>query len=263
MPKIVHWNPRLRLRDSGVLWRVKRLRRVDNFGDLLGPWIVNRIERKLQLGRQVSRRQRLVTVGSIIGVETKAGDTIWGSGIHADILPLRQPLPQFDVRAVRGRFTAAVLRDSSCPVPEVFGDPALLVPHLWSDSELGIQRSSGGTVLVPNYHDISSAPPNALDPRGDLVERVRTIASASRVIASSLHGVIIAEAYGIPAVLVASSREQAFKYNDYYSGTDRSMPAVAPNWHVARDTPPAPPITNWDPQALIQAFPNDLWQPRS
>ena len=259
MPQIVHWNPRLRFRSSGVLWRLPRLERENNFGDLLGPWIVARICDILNLGSAVSRKHRLLTVGSIINTVAREGDTVWGSGIHGNMLPLQSAIPQLDVRAVRGPLTAALLRESGNSVPDVYGDPALLVPHLWSDSELGVQRRSGGTVFVPNYYDLAAAPDNALNPRGDVVERIRAIASAERVIASSLHGIVIAEAYGVPAVLVASAIERRFKYEDYYGGTGRSLPTVASDWRSALNTPAGIPIDDWDPQALLQAFPTDLW----
>jgi pyruvyltransferase len=259
VPQIVHWNPRLRLAAEGVLWYVPRRGRENNFGDLLGPWIVARICKTLNLGRAVSNRDRLLTVGSLISAVAREGDIVWGSGIHGNLLPLDNPLPNLDVRAVRGPLTAAVLRESGITVPDVYGDPALLVPHLWSDSELGIQRQTGGIVVVPNYYDLVGAPSSALNPRGDVVERIRTIASAERVIASSLHGIIIAEAYGVPVVPVASASQRRFKYEDYFRGTGRGLPPIASDWKSAFDAAATSPIKDWDAKALLQAFPTELW----
>ncbi|GAA2411611.1 polysaccharide pyruvyl transferase family protein [Mycolicibacterium llatzerense] len=260
MPQIVHWNPHLRLRPSGVLWRVRRFDRENNFGDLLGPWIVARVVSTLRLGRAVSSRDRLLAVGSIINLVAREGDVVWGAGIHGNHLPLADPIPPLDVRAVRGPSTAAVLRGCGINVPAVFGDPALLIPHLWADAELGIRRRTGGTVIVPNYYDFANAPQNSLNPRGDMLTRVRAIASAERVIASSLHGIVVAEAYGVPATLVASSSEKLFKYEDYYGGTGRTLPPIAPDWQSAADTPACEPISHWAPEPLLEAFPADLWR---
>jgi pyruvyltransferase len=242
-----------------VLSRVPQFRRENNFGDLLGPWIVARIRDRLGLRRAVSQRHRLLTVGSIINLVAREDDIVWGSGIHGNFLPLPTPFPSLDIRAVRGPLTAELLRESGNKVPDVYGDPALLVPYLWRDSQLGIERCSGGTVIVPNYYDLSAAPPGALNPRGSLLERIRLIASANRVIASSLHGIVIAEAYGVPAVLVASESERRFKYEDYYGGTGRSLPPVASDWQSALGAPAAGPIKDWDPRALLSSFPTDLW----
>lgn len=260
MPKIVYWNPRRRLADSGILWRLSRVRRLDNFGDLLGPLIVNRLRKTMNLGRAVSGRQRILTVGSlIINDRVQDGDVIWGSGVHGNLLPLRKPFPILDVRAVRGPLTARLLRETGNSVPDIYGDPALLVPHLWSDSELGIVRRSGGTVRIPNLEDLADAPIGALSPLGDPIEKIRTIASAARVFSSSLHGIIIAEAYGVPAVMVASNSQRLFKYDDYYRGTGRNLPQIADNWVTALDTPAGNPIANWDPHPLLHAFPSEFW----
>ncbi|WP_442930543.1 polysaccharide pyruvyl transferase family protein [Mycobacterium sp. NBC_00419] len=206
-----------------------------------------------------SEDKRLLTIGSIINIAAQQGDTVWGSGVHGNFLPLQTPLPALDVRAVRGPLTAEVLRQNGIAVPEIYGDPALLIPHLWSDSELGITRGTGGTVIVPNFYDLAGAPRGSINPRGNVLARVRAIASAEKVIASSLHGVIIAEAYGVPAVLVASSSEKPFKYEDYYQGTGRPLPPIAPDWAAASRAPAAPPIETWSHRPLLDSFPTDLW----
>ncbi len=254
MPQIVYWNPRRRP-TSGVLRHVPR--RVNNFGDLLGPWIVARVHKLLGLGRPVSRHHRLLSVGSIMHM-SREGDVVWGSGVNGKMSPY--VFPALDVRAVRGPLSANALRQSGCRVPEVYGDPALLIPHLWSDAELGIRRRSGGTVIVPNFHDVTAAPAGALNPRGNVIERIRKIAAAERVVASSLHAIIIADAYEVPAVLVTSGVEPTFKYEDYFCGTERSFPPPATDWAMGLKWPSHDALDGWDPQALLQAFPTDLWE---
>ena len=206
----------------------------------------------------MSREQRLLAVGSILHF-ARDGDVVWGAGVNGKML--QDSYPRLDVRAVRGPLTAELLRRGGVDAPDVFGDPALLIPHLWTDDELGIVRASGGTVLVPNLHDRADFPPEAIDPRADVVACVRAIASANLVVSSSLHGVVVAEAYGVPAVLVASSTEPALKYEDYYRGTGRSLPATAATWRDGLATTPAPPIASWSPEPLLAAFPADLWWP--
>ncbi|MGX1701063.1 polysaccharide pyruvyl transferase family protein [Microbacterium sp. NPDC055357] len=260
MPDIVHWNPRRwrRLGRGPVTRWIPARRGFGNFGDLLGPWIVRRMVGRLGLGRALSRSPRLLAVGSImrLGLE---GDVVWGAGINGKTVD-GAVFPRLDVRAVRGPLTARVLRTFGNDVPEVFGDPALLIPHLWTDDELGIRRRTTGVVLMPNYNDIRHWPSHAIDPRGDVLERVRLLASAELVVASSLHAVVIAEAYGVPAVLVTSTREKPFKYEDHYEGTGRRAPAPAPDWEQGLQTAPAPPITGWSPAPLMDAFPRDLWR---
>ncbi|MFK4834571.1 polysaccharide pyruvyl transferase family protein [Microbacterium sp. ZW T2_14] len=262
MPEIVHWNPKRwgRLGSGPVTRWIPARKGFDNFGDLLGPIIVRRLHSRHGLGKPRGRTPRLLAVGSIMRLAA-SGDVVWGAGVNGKTVDTAE-FPLVDVRAVRGPRTAAVLRSFGNDVPNVFGDPALLLPHLWTDEELGIRRKTGGTVLMPNYNDLKSWPDEAIDPRGNPIERVRLLASAERVIASSLHAIAIAEAYGVPAVLVASSKEKPFKYLDYYEGTGREAPSASDSWQHALDAPPAPPITDWDHGALLAAFPTDLWHVR-
>jgi pyruvyltransferase len=190
----------------------------------------------------------------------REGDVVWGAGINGKSVD-HSTFPKFDLRAVRGPRTAEVLQSFGNRFVDVYGDPALLIPELWTDAELGIRRQTGGVVLMPNYNDIRSWPSEAIDPRGKPFDRVRTIASAELVVASSLHALVIAEAYGVPAVLVSSSKERPFKYEDYYLGTGRAMPPAANTWEEGLAMTPAPPLA-WDSSALLAAFPADLWKPR-
>lgn len=58
-----------------------------------------------------------------------------------------------------------------------------------------------------------------------LIDYVDQLCSAERVISSSLHGIILAESYGIPAVLYLPEEVKGnltlYKYRDYYYGTGR------------------------------------------
>ena len=52
---------------------------------------------------------------------------------------------------------------------------------------------------------------------------IRAILDSEFVISTSLHGLVLADAYGIPArMLRITENEPLFKYQDYYEGTGRS-----------------------------------------
>ncbi|WP_235038239.1 polysaccharide pyruvyl transferase family protein [Microbacterium sp. 18062] len=223
---------------------------------MLGPWIVQRICELEGLHTAVEASARLITVGSIMRMGTE-GDVVWGTGVSGKSLS-RGAFPRLDVRAVRGPISARHLRNSGNEVPDIFGDPALLIPSLWSDLELGIRRRSTGTVFVPNLFDAPVFPKEALNPRGRFLDKIRVIASADLVIASSLHAIVIAEAYGVPVVPVSGS-EPELKYHDYFEGTQRDAPAFAPSWQAALNLAPLSPLLSWDPAKLLAAFPRDLW----
>jgi hypothetical protein len=76
-------------------------------------------------------------------------------------------------------------------------------------------RAQGWRVLLPN-----------LEP----LEMARAISAADLVLTSSLHGLVFADAYGVPGQLVTmlegASAEPGFKYDDYSSALDAETTAV-------------------------------------
>ena len=97
------------------------------------------------------------------------------------------------------------------------------------------------------------------------IGRNKMILGDSRVISSSLHGIILAESYGIPAVLFLPEATRGnltlFKYQDYYYGTHRTEFPVARTIEEALAVTPCPvPDLTQQREALLQAFPADLWK---
>lgn len=258
--ELVHWNPRKPVIPSPIGRLLPFGRRYNNFGDLLGPMIVRGILEKRGLHLDDSTREaRLLSIGSILHL-ARPGDVVWGSGINGKVLASMKPLTRLDIRAVRGPLTRGILVDWGLTVPEVFGDPALLLGTLWSRSAFVRSEYKSELLIVPNFNDVPDfkLSSNVLDPRSDLFQCLCRIASADMVIGTSLHGIVVAEALGVPARLIASPREHTLKYEDYYLGSGRRRLEVARNISHALDlggeTPP-----EWDPMPLLRAFPGDLW----
>jgi pyruvyltransferase len=253
MIDVYRWNPRRPLRDWPGVRRFPVP--VNNFGDLLGPLIVAGMMQRLGLG-EPSRAGQLMSVGSVLHL-ARGGAVVWGSGINGK-MPLDHIPDDLDIRAVRGPRTAAVLRARGHSVPDVFGDPALLLPMLRPD--LAAKRRRWDVTIVPNLNDRSAyRGRRVLHPRLPLRWCLYQITASRLVVGSSLHGVIVAEAFGIPARLIWSQREDEFKYRDYYEATGRPdfQPADSVAEAIARGGE-VPPI--FDPEPLIDAFPRELWQ---
>lgn len=252
------WNPRRPLFKNRIGKAIPIRRRLNNFGDLLGPMIVNEIAHREGLDASpASRHSRLLSVGSVLHF-AQEGDVIWGTGVNGKFS--QQPLVprRLDVRAVRGPLTRAYLQDNDIVSPPVYGDPGLLTSLLWPDL-----RSEGlhDITVVMNFNDPSIGDTSypVLDPRKPVWHCLKTIASSSLVVGSSLHAIIIAESYGVPARLIRSNHEPAFKYADYYAGTGR------PSYKAAESLAEAiklggEPKPDWSPEALLAAFPRDLWK---
>jgi pyruvyltransferase len=245
---VAAWNP---VRSSNRWGRhVLRARPVRNFGDLLGPVIVRELVAQLGLGGAVERR-RLLAVGSVLHFG-RPGDVVWGAGRNAKA---GAPPDGLDVRAVRGPRTGA-----DHPAAVVGGDPALLLAGLRPDLLVHPTRRTG-VAIVPNLNELASVTDRRgiLSPRAPLARVLRTIARSTLVVGSSLHGVIVAEALGVPARAVRAVEEPAFKYEDYYLATGRDPDEVVAGSveeALARGGAPAP---RWDPEPLLTAFPADLW----
>lgn len=253
------WNPRRPLFKGRIGKALPIRRRLNNFGDLLGPMIVNEIASREGLDNSpATRNARLVSVGSVLHF-AQDGDVIWGTGVNGKFS--EQPLTArgLDVRAVRGPLTHAYLESNNVECPPVYGDPGLLTGVLWP--HLKSEKDSHDVTVVMNFNDaaIVDTTYHALNPRNPVWQCLTTIASSSLVVGSSLHAIIVAESFGVPARLIHSVHEPAYKYTDYYAGTGRASYQVA---HSVEDAVEmgGEAAPDWSPEALLGAFPRDLWK---
>jgi pyruvyltransferase len=144
--------------------------------------------------------------------------------------------------------------------PEIYGDPALLTPLLYPEDKFGSEKTHE-IGIVPHWVDRESVKVN--DPRVmvlDLHWSPETFISAmlrcERIVSSSLHGIVFAEAYGIPVDWVELSDNvigRGFKFHDYYLGTGRDAPVPLTGDGLLQERSWTPPI--FHRAALIKAFP--------
>lgn len=185
-----------------------------NYGDLLSPWIIGQLA-----GRPVTyappKTTSYLAVGSIVS-EARRDSIVWGSGAFGSegkwgITPAAR------YAAVRGPLTRSRLRNIGLPVPRVYGDPALLTPLVfWPQVE---KTAEVGIVVRWSEKDWRAATPEEgvkiIDlGTTDVAGTTREILSCQRILSSSLHGLILADAYGIPNAWLDSD-----------SGTGGSRPA--------------------------------------
>lgn len=231
-----------------------------NFGDCLANIVVDRV---LMAGGRTRHDEtvvakRLLAIGSVLHF-AESGDVIWGSGVNGKIPKQMHRFESLDVRAVRGPLTADFLVKRGIQVPKIYGDPGLLIPHLFPRF---VKRTANREYsFVPNLHDLvaSRQQPNTLSPLWGWNVVIDHIIRSKFIVASSLHGLVIAEAYGIPARYVRlSPSEDIFKYQDYYYGTGRENFTFATSVKEALEMGGMPPPI-FDHQRLLDAFPWDLW----
>lgn len=256
--------PRPLFQCRGVeLWFWRPPSEMRNFGDELSPIIVNYLLNKQGLyldevtptRRRDCSPRRLFAVGSILH-EVRPGDVVWGSGLNPNSQVLTNPPFTDDVRLVRGPVTAKFLaRTHGCSC-EKYGDPALLLPKIYPRNDS--QQSSGDWIFIPNFRDLPFFDTDRMVhptlPWRTVVDR---ICGSQLVLSSSLHGIIVAEAYGIPARLILSRTEALLKYEDYYSGTNRAFrPACTIHEGLALGGEPSP---SFDLSVIEGTFPYDIF----
>lgn len=210
---------------------------------------------------------KILSIGSVLHF-ANTNDVIWGTGRNGKIDDNMHGFSNLDVRAVRGPLTKKYLESKGVKVPNIFGDPGILAPLIYPKKLLqGIGKSkSKDLIIVPQINDNLSTYEGhselLLSPKQLPANFIAEIISAKKVIASSLHGIILAEAYGIPAVYFDSgSGENIFKYNDYYAGTGRNKFAIGSSIEECLDLY-TPPIEDLEDRrnSLISCFPFDRYK---
>lgn len=174
---------------------------------------------------------KILAIGSLAHLAAP-GDILWGVGAMSDDM-----YPHCDhatkAIAVRGPLTAWMFKKQGVDISDtVFGDPAILIPQYFK-----FPRKKGQEeyiLVVPHYADCELAmkydwPENykVVSPMKNTLELIELIARADAVVSSSLHAIIVAESYDVPAVWVEFSdnvRGNGFKFHDYYFSTWRNPP---------------------------------------
>ncbi len=196
--------------DKIVYWLQERSRQ--NFGDALSRYLAEHLF--LQTARRTPEVRLLGSVlhdwfvpplegGSAAG---KNSLVAWGGGIREPGGLSEASRDRVQILSVRGPVSASELALGS-DVP--MGDPGLLLPALYPARPR--PKFAGKTICIPHFHDLRSDQ-ELLDICGaDLVLRasientneaiedfIDALVSASFVLSSSLHGAIVAAAYGRP-----------------------------------------------------------------
>ncbi len=220
-----------------------------NFGDLLNENILRRFGYEAE--REEFTTAEMTAVGSLLDRIIDRGNMhindvrrqedalrdvpmyLWGPGFMYDYEDTdHKPVRPFIVKALRGEISRKQLSDfMGEDVHCVLGDPGLLAPYL-----VPPQKKKYEVGIVPHHYDSKDErilqlkeqyPDSLLINVKQKPERViRQIAQCRRIISTSLHGIITADAYNIPSCWCEVSDKvegNGHKFHDYFSafGTDR------------------------------------------
>lgn len=163
---------------------------------------------------------------------SNAETIVWGSGVSGEERTFIHPE---SIKAVRGAKTKEFCDRYKVECPNIFGDPALLLPKIYIPSvkkkyRLGIIPH----VIDQRHHLIQEISKKQSDEIliidlahykkwTDVIDQVN---SCERIFSSSLHGLIVSDAYQVPNCWIELSGNISggyYKFHDYASSVGRDF----------------------------------------
>jgi len=247
-----------------------------NFGDYLSPMIVEMVSGQ-QVVHAPPSKADMIAIGSILSRERKAKSFlfkrrlhIWGAGTDSVD---RVFAGRHFYHAVEGAKTQAQIQQ--LVGSPALGDPGLLTDRWWAGRPRPEKRYQLG--LIPHFVDQqhpalqdmakfeNTSIINVFDPVEDVMRQIQECAF---IASSSMHGLILADSFGIPNRRLVFSRGiiSDLKFVDYYSAFQMTEPkATTPaEWIEAEGRHPVlqeayerPGLEDIKDQ-LVAAFPQSL-----
>lgn len=210
-----------------------------NWGDILTVFMLEHFSGK-KLNKQdvfyfddesymLDKNRKIVGIGSSMKY-VRPDDYVWGTGCIDEYNIGDKPKK---IYSVRGPLTREQLIKRGWDVPEIYGDPALLFPKIYNPN-INKKYKYG---LIPHCVDFFSLEGLKAINRAEslgikiinitsgIYEFIDELLECEIILSSSLHGLIAADAYGIPNHRVNISsliHGGDFKYLDYYSSVKRT-----------------------------------------
>lgn len=189
---------------KSIYWWTSGRKGVGNFGDILNPVVLDFFKipyTHVKTWKNI--KIDIVAIGSIIDKAT-ANSVVLGSGVMSTNSRIN---PDADFRLVRGPVTRECILKAGGSCPENYGDPGLLLPLLVEES---VKEHDVG--FIPHFFDYEAVKEkfpkeyviNIMDT--DPLNVAKKISKCRSVVSSSLHGIIAAHAYGIPAAWAISDK---------------------------------------------------------
>lgn len=206
-----------------------------NFGDDLNPWMLERMT-----GKTIINSNNIINfkinnefsfIGSILGEYPQRKMIIMGSGLISQDNPVKYK-KESKFLFVRGPLSRKMLVEKGYYCPEIYCDPALLLPLIYVPTNLEKKYKLG---VIPHYVDKDHPfivklknhdDCKFIDIQGGIEKTIIDINSCEFIVSSSLHGLIVADAYGIPSKWIEFSDKvigNGFKFRDYFLSVGRNQ----------------------------------------
>ena len=189
----------------------------ENFGDIITPYLVEKLTGKVPilfnpnfiLAKYIKHS---IMVGSILEI-SNPNTLVWGTGIVDEEGIIRGG----KFKAVRGSKTFDRLKSLGYKVPNVVGDPALLLPLIYKNT-IYKKYKYGIVCHYVDFEDVKLIHNNNRDIllinllTENIEQVIDAILQCEKIISTSLHGLIVANAYNIEA--------KWWKFSDKLSGSN-------------------------------------------
>jgi len=208
-----------------------------NFGDAINPILIKFISGETPKNLRsnlygifkqlVTKEPVYIVVGSTLHRAADKNSIIWGAGFISYSGKLKEKPRK--IYAVRGPLSREIIIKQGFDCPEVYGDPALLLPRFYKPNVEKIYKIG----LIPHYLDKDNPVIDKFKQSKDLLiidifsgmkKVINDILSCEKIASSCLHGIIVADAYGIQSTWLKFSDKvigDGFKFRDYFMSVGR------------------------------------------
>jgi len=210
---------------------VKHHSKLNNWGDKIGPILFECISgiKPKAVGmsfENIEKKDVYLIVGSILQ-RADPYSIIWGPGFITESSKIIYK-PK-EIYAVRGPLTIKKLKEQGYTC-NVYGDPVLLYPRFYTPVSVKKKYKLG---VIPHFIDKNSEFLNKfrgisdiliIDIQEDINVFVDKVCSCELIASSSLHGIIVSDAYNIPSIWIELSSKvkgNGFKFRDYFESVHR------------------------------------------
>lgn len=190
-----------------------------NFGDILGPYIVEKLTNHTVEYAEPAQSDAVI-IGSILEhLPEHYKGIVAGIGVAKSFT--RKNLMGANVRALRGPYTLKKVQVRS-PKKILLADPGLLAPFVVDVSNVEKEYKYG----VINHYNDKTIPnveeANIINITSGIEHVITEAAKCENIIASSLHGIILADSLMIPRKWAMFDRVQGrgLKFTDYNASVD-------------------------------------------
>jgi pyruvyltransferase len=205
-----------------------------NYGDALNRFLIQDLvgSNYYESHFYNDEKEEFLMIGSILH-RLKPNSVVWGAGLIKEGIRLEYKPKK--VYAVRGPLTRKELIKNKIDCPEVYGDPALLLPFYYKPKKNKKKYKYG---LLPHYMDKYHPFILQFSKRDDVIfidiekdydnwtDLIDIMFSCENVLTSSLHGVILSDSYEIPNLWFKATdgvTGNGFKFRDYYQSVNKTI----------------------------------------